>query len=43
MPVAVGKLNSVKEEAAVYLRVNGSGTPQSDEDMSRAARIAAGA
>ncbi|CAA9364937.1 MAG: hypothetical protein AVDCRST_MAG68-5097 [uncultured Gemmatimonadetes bacterium] len=43
VPVAVGKLGSVREEAAVYLRVNGSGTPQSDEDMTRAARVAAGA
>jgi hypothetical protein len=40
-PVAEAKLGSVAEEAAVYLRVNGSGTPQSDEDMSRAARVAA--
>jgi Protein of unknown function DUF262 len=43
VPVAVGKLGSVQEEAAVYLRVNGSGTPQSDEDMARAARVAADA
>lgn len=42
-PVAVGKLGSVAEEAAVYLRVNGSGTPQSDEDMARASLVAAGA
>jgi hypothetical protein len=40
-PVAVASLTSVADEAAVYLRVNGSGTPQSDEDMARAAAVAA--
>lgn len=40
VPVAVGKLDSVAAEAAVYLRVNGSGTPQSADDMARAARVA---
>lgn len=39
-PVAEARLTSVAEEAAVYLRVNGAGTPQSDEDMARAARVA---
>jgi hypothetical protein len=38
--VAEGSLNTVREEAAIYLRVNGSGTMQTDEDMDRAARIA---
>jgi hypothetical protein len=40
-PVAEARLGSVAKEAAVYLRVNGSGTPQSAEDMTRAARVAA--
>jgi hypothetical protein len=39
-PVAEARLGSVAEEAAVYLRVNGSGTPQSSDDLHRAARIA---
>jgi hypothetical protein len=43
VPVAQARLNSVAAEAAVYLRVNGSGTPQSDEDMARAAAVAADA
>lgn len=40
-PVAEARLGSVRAEAAVYLRVNGSGTPQSADDMARAARVAA--
>lgn len=43
VPVAEARLASIADEAAVYLRVNGSGTPQSDEDMARAARVAADA
>lgn len=41
-PVAVAeaRLGSVRDEAEVYLRVNGSGTPQTDEDMKRAATVA---
>lgn len=41
-PVSVveARLKSVAEEAGVYLRVNGSGTPQTTEDMTRAAGIA---
>lgn len=42
-PVADARLSSVAQEAAVYLRVNGSGIPQSDEDLARAADVAAGA
>jgi hypothetical protein len=41
-PVAEGRVHSVAAEAAVYLRVNGSGTPQSAEDLDLAARIAKG-
>lgn len=40
LPVATAHLDDVAAEAAVYLRVNGFGTPQTDEDMNRAARIA---
>ena len=40
--VSAGSLNTVREEAAIYLRVNGSGTMQTGEDMARAAGIAGG-
>jgi hypothetical protein len=40
-PVAEAHVKTVAEEAGIYLRVNGSGTPQTAEDMSRAAGIAA--
>jgi hypothetical protein len=43
VPVATGRFRTVREEAAVYLRVNGYGTPQADEDMERALRVAGGA
>jgi hypothetical protein len=39
-PVAEAHVQTVAEEAAIYLRVNGSGTPQTTEDMTRAAGIA---
>lgn len=42
VPVAEGRFRTVEEEAAVYGRVNGYGTPQSLEDLERAARIAKG-
>lgn len=42
-PLAEATLRTVADEAAVYLRVNGAGTPQSDEDMTRAGEIAASA
>jgi hypothetical protein len=41
VPVAEGSLSSVREEAEVYLRVNGSGTMQTAEDLDRAAQVAA--
>jgi len=41
-PVAEARVKTVVEEAAIYLRVNGSGTPQSDEDIARAAAVASG-
>lgn len=40
VPVAEAHVKTVREEAAIYLRVNGTGTPQSDEDIMRAAGIA---
>lgn len=40
--LAVGEARacSVREEAEIFLLVNGGGTPQSDVDMARAARVA---
>lgn len=38
--VAEAHVTTVKDEAEIYLRVNGSGTAQTGEDMDRAARIA---
>jgi Protein of unknown function DUF262 len=40
LPCAEGRLATVEQEAEVYLIVNGQGTPQTDTDMQRAARIA---
>jgi hypothetical protein len=40
LPVSEARVSSVQEEAAIYLLVNGGGTPQTDSDMARAARIA---
>ena len=40
--VATGHLKSIKAEAMVYLRVNGYGTQQTDDDMARARRVAEG-
>lgn len=40
LPVGTARVGTVQEEAALYLRVNGSGTPQAPEDMARAARVA---
>lgn len=40
VPVAEAHVKTVAEEAGIYLRVNGSGTPQATEDMARAAGIA---
>jgi len=39
--VEYASVSSVEEEAEIYLRVNGYGTPQSAADMGQAARIAA--
>lgn len=40
LPVGEAQAATVQEEAAIYLLVNGGGTPQTDDDMARAARIA---
>jgi hypothetical protein len=40
VPVAEANVKTIAEEAAIYLRVNGSGTPQTAEDIARAAGIA---
>ncbi len=42
LPFAVAKVGSVEAEAEIYGRVNGGGTPQTPEDMARAAAIASG-
>lgn len=40
LPVGEAMAGSVREEAQLYLLVNGGGTPQSDADMRNAARVA---
>ncbi len=40
LPMAEAKVASVQEEADIYLRVNGYGTPQQERDMARARRLA---
>jgi hypothetical protein len=40
IPVGIGQFTSLREEAQMYVLLNGGGTPQSDEDMQRAADIA---
>jgi uncharacterized protein DUF262 len=42
MPLAEAKVATIQDEAAIYLLVNGGGTPQSDADMDNARRIAEG-
>ncbi|MEI5032419.1 DUF262 domain-containing protein [Streptomyces sp. S1A(2023)] len=42
LAVAEARVATVREEAAIYLLVNGGGTPQTDTDMNNAARIAGG-
>lgn len=43
VPVAEAKVATIAEEAVIYLRVNGSGTPQTAGDIARAADVAASA
>lgn len=40
LAVEYASVGSVEEEAEIYLRVNGYGTPQTDADMNQAARVA---
>ena len=40
--VAEAKVATVKDEAAIYLLVNGGGTAQTGDDLARAAAVAAG-
>lgn len=42
IPVCEARLTRVEDEANVFLLVNGGGTPQTDADMARAARVAKG-
>lgn len=42
IPVGVGEFTSLREEAQIYLLLNGGGTPQTQADMDNAARIATG-
>ncbi|MFJ8690244.1 DUF262 domain-containing protein [Micromonospora wenchangensis] len=42
LAVAEGQMGSLREEAAVYVLVNGQGTPQADADMANAQRVAEG-
>lgn len=42
LPVGEAQACSLREEAAIYLLVNGGGTPQTDADMTNAARVAQG-
>lgn len=42
LPVSEGRMSSLQDEAAVYLLVNGGGTPQTDADMANALRVAEG-
>ncbi|WP_435597069.1 DUF262 domain-containing protein [Streptomyces anulatus] len=42
LTVATAHVATIQEEAAIYLLVNGGGTPQTDADMGNAARIAGG-
>jgi hypothetical protein len=43
LPIGEAAVASLREEAAIYLLVNGGGTPQTDADMANAARVAEGA
>ncbi len=40
MPMNTAKVKSVEAEADLYLLLNGSGTPQTDDDMANAAQVA---
>lgn len=40
LTVATARVATIQEEAAIYLLVNGGGTPQTEADMANAARVA---
>jgi hypothetical protein len=42
LPCVPARVSTVAAEAALYLLVNGTGTPQSTVDLARAAAVAAG-
>lgn len=42
LPTVEAKVATLEEEASLYLLVNGGGTPQTDESMANAARVAGG-
>jgi hypothetical protein len=42
IPVGIGEFASVREEAQIYGLLNGGGTPQTDDDMANARRVAEG-
>lgn len=42
LTLATARVATIQEEAAIYLLVNGGGTPQADADMANAARVANG-
>lgn len=42
LPIGEAAVSSLREEAAIYLLVNGAGTPQTEADMDNATRIAEG-
>jgi hypothetical protein len=42
LPCAEGRVATVEQEAEIYLLVNGAGTPQTQADLDRAARVADG-
>lgn len=42
LPMCEAAVYTIKEEAAIYVLVNGGGTPQTAADMDRAAQVAAG-
>ncbi|MFG1846812.1 DUF262 domain-containing protein [Micromonospora carbonacea] len=42
LPYIEAKVATLREEAELYLLVNGQGTPQTDADMANAARVAEG-
>lgn len=42
LTVATARVATLQEEAAIYLLVNGGGTPQGQADMDNAARVASG-